>query len=79
MSNNNPSPYHYVRPEIVSVLNSEELFTSAQQQPTRQLSLFQPYLDHPAVELLKTLKPDEYSPRQALETLYRLKKMAEEG
>lgn len=35
MSNNNLSPYHYVRPEIVSVLSSEELFTSAQQQPTR--------------------------------------------
>jgi len=29
------SPYHYVRPEIVSVLTSEKLFTSAEQQPTR--------------------------------------------
>jgi transketolase len=35
VSNKNPSPYHYVRPEIVSVLTSEELFTNAQQQPTR--------------------------------------------
>jgi len=33
--NNNQSPYHYVRPEVISLLASEELFTSADQQPTR--------------------------------------------
>ena len=29
------SPYHYVRPEVISLLTSDELFTSADQQPTR--------------------------------------------
>ena len=35
MNNNNPSPYQYVRPEVISLLASEDLFTSADQQPTR--------------------------------------------
>ncbi len=33
--NNNPSPYHYVRPEIIPMLLSDELFTGGVQQPTR--------------------------------------------
>jgi transketolase len=33
--NINESPYHYVRPEVISLLTSDELFTSANQQPTR--------------------------------------------
>ena len=33
--NNNKSPYHYVRPEVISLLTSDKLFTSADQQPTR--------------------------------------------
>ena len=33
--NNNQSPYHYVRPEVISLLTSDELFTSSDQQPTR--------------------------------------------
>ena len=33
--NNNPSPYHYVRPEIIPLLLSDELFTGGVQQPTR--------------------------------------------
>ena len=33
--NNNQSPYHYVRPEVISLLTSDEIFTSADQQPTR--------------------------------------------
>jgi transketolase len=33
--NNSPSPYRYVRPEIISVLTSDELFSGGDQQPTR--------------------------------------------
>jgi len=33
--NNSPSPYRYVRPEIISVLNSDKLFSGSDQQPTR--------------------------------------------
>ncbi|MGD8523895.1 MAG: transketolase C-terminal domain-containing protein [Desulfobacterales bacterium] len=33
--NNNQSPYHYVRPEVISLFASDEIFTSADQQPTR--------------------------------------------
>ena len=32
---NNQSPYHYVRPEVISVLTTDELFSGADQQPTR--------------------------------------------
>jgi len=33
--NNHPSPYHFVRPEVIALLTSEELFTKTAQQPTR--------------------------------------------
>ena len=33
--NNHPSPYHFVRPEVIALLTSEELFTNTAQQPTR--------------------------------------------
>ncbi len=35
MSNNQPSPYHYVRPEVIPLLASGELFTKADKAPTR--------------------------------------------
>lgn len=35
MSNNKKSPYHHVRSEIISLLGSDDLFTKAEQQPTR--------------------------------------------
>jgi DNA mismatch repair protein MutS len=40
-----------------------------------QLDLFSSKECHPAVVLLESTNPDELSPRQALELLYRLKKM----
>jgi DNA mismatch repair protein MutS len=42
-----------------------------------QLSLFPPEAPHPALDALRALSPDELSPREALEALYRLKGMAE--
>jgi DNA mismatch repair protein MutS len=43
-------------------------------RPTpRQIDLFPPPLAHPALTLLSELEPDALSPREALETLYRLK------
>lgn len=35
MSNNQPSPYHYVRPEVIPLLASGELFIKADKAPTR--------------------------------------------
>jgi len=35
----------------------------------------EPTADHPALEALENLQPDNISPRQALDELYRLKKM----
>jgi transketolase len=35
VSNNQPSPYHYVRPEVIPLLASGALFTKADKAPTR--------------------------------------------
>jgi transketolase len=35
LTDNRISPYHFIRPEIVPLLTSEELFSTAEQQPTR--------------------------------------------
>jgi len=35
VSNNRPSPYHYVRPEVIPLLASGALFTKADKAPTR--------------------------------------------
>lgn len=35
MSNNQPSPYHYVRPEVIPLLASGDLFSKADKAPTR--------------------------------------------
>jgi DNA mismatch repair protein MutS len=40
-----------------------------------QLDLFLSQTEHPAVSLLEDIKPDELSPKQALELLYRLKSL----
>jgi DNA mismatch repair protein MutS len=47
------------------------------QQPVNQLDLFTSEDCHPALCLLDTLDPDQLSPRQALEQLYRLKQMSQ--
>jgi DNA mismatch repair protein MutS len=44
-----------------------------QDSEVRQLSLFAPEAPSPALQALRALDPDELSPRQALEALYRLK------
>jgi DNA mismatch repair protein MutS len=41
-----------------------------------QLGLFAPPAPHPAVEMLAALEPDNLSPRQAMDILYRLKGLA---
>jgi DNA mismatch repair protein MutS len=43
----------------------------------RQLDLFAPVGPHPALELLKTVRPEETSPKQALDLLYVLKELLE--
>jgi len=44
-------------------------------QPMDQLPLFVESPPHPALERLKALNPDDMTPRQALEELYRLKQL----
>jgi len=44
---------------------------------TRQLPLFDGTVTHPVLETLAEIKPDELTPRQALEVLYRLKQLDE--
>jgi len=56
----------------------EEAALRHAEQSVQQLSLFpMDPLPHPAVERLEALKPDEITPRQALELLYELKGMTE--
>jgi DNA mismatch repair protein MutS len=43
--------------------------------PSPQLGLFAPPMPAPAVEVLRALDPDTLTPRDALDLLYRLKKM----
>ncbi len=55
-----------------------ELEDSAHRHSERQgsqLSLFPPEPEHPALDALEELDPDQLSPRQALDALYRLKAM----
>ena len=59
-------------------LRLRELENSAQrhtEQQVEQMSLFTPAPEEPALEALRSLEPDELSPRQALDELYRLKKL----
>lgn len=50
----------------------------ATQQPTPQLGLFQGAAESPAVERLRDTDPDDCTPKQALELLYRLKRDIDE-
>jgi DNA mismatch repair protein MutS len=43
----------------------------------RQLTLFTSAPQHPLLQALEAIEPDELSPRQALETLYTLKKLSQ--
>jgi len=45
--------------------------------PVRQMSLFSPQEEHPALKFLASTAVDDLTPRQALETLYRLKDLAQ--
>jgi DNA mismatch repair protein MutS len=47
----------------------------ARGSPQPQLGLFAPPLPSPVEEALRTIDPDAMSPREALDALYRLKKL----
>jgi DNA mismatch repair protein MutS len=47
-----------------------------QEHPRHQLDLFAPATGHPALDALRALDPDSLTPRQALEALYRLRRLA---
>jgi len=46
-------------------------------EPEQQITLFHPHEPHPVIDVISSLNPDELTPRQALETLYRLKALAD--
>ncbi|MEW5756059.1 MAG: DNA mismatch repair protein MutS [Pseudomonadota bacterium] len=46
-----------------------------ERRDTHQISLFPPEAEHPALALLEEIRPDDLTPRQALEQLYRLKEL----
>jgi DNA mismatch repair protein MutS len=50
---------------------------AATQDEVQQFSLFAQAEDHPLFAELAALEPDDLTPREALETLYRLKRLAE--
>ncbi len=71
MSAHNPSPYHFIRPQIISMLDSTALFEKADQQPTRYsyaeavIALGE---ENPAVVVLdadvsKSMKTNEFAER----------------
>ena len=45
--------------------------------PTQQMSLFSPKDQNPILKALADISVNDLTPRQALETLYRLKELAE--
>jgi DNA mismatch repair protein MutS len=45
-------------------------------RPEAQIDLFAPQHDHPLVTALQGVDPDNLTPRQALELVYKLKEMA---
>jgi DNA mismatch repair protein MutS len=71
-----------VPPKVIERARSRlrELEEAAHRHSDRgatQLSLFPPEAPSPALDALRALDPDQISPRQALEALYRLKALAE--
>jgi hypothetical protein len=65
----------YIENAKVKLQHLEALAYSEQQASTgaNQLDLFSDNSFHPAVELLEELQPDELSPKQALDLIYKLK------
>lgn len=49
--------------------------TTSTREHTPQLGLFSPPAPSPVAEAMRALDPDSMSPREALDALYRLKKM----
>ncbi|CCE22823.1 DNA mismatch repair protein MutS [Methylotuvimicrobium alcaliphilum] len=58
-------------------LENNTYYQNQTESGNQQLDLFATQECHPAVCLIEELDPDNLSPRQALDTLYRLKKMVE--
>ncbi|MBE8717962.1 DNA mismatch repair protein MutS [Cellvibrio polysaccharolyticus] len=63
--------------ETPATITAEAPVTTASEQP-KQSGLFDA-LPEPALEALKKIRPDDLSPREALEQLYRLKEMLNRG
>lgn len=57
-------------------LEHQSLVNPGQHSPRMQMDLFTASNSHPVVEILRALRPDDISPRQALDILFRLKQLA---
>ncbi len=55
--------------------NQSDIFASKTEDKCGQIYACEKPLSHPAVELLETLQPDDLTPKQALELLYKLKSL----
>ncbi|MDO5073991.1 MAG: DNA mismatch repair protein MutS, partial [Neisseria animaloris] len=60
--------------DIFNMMPSENQDTAWEENETEPASA-----PHPALEALKTVNPDELSPREALEWVYKLKGLSEES
>lgn len=60
---------------ILQELEKKPLHREPEGTPYKQIDLFMPAEEHPLAEALEGIDPDELSPRQALELLYKLKQL----
>jgi DNA mismatch repair protein MutS len=68
-------PPHVIR-QAQARLQDLENRQSAADKPAAQMPLFQPAEQNPALDALQALDPDNLSPREALQALYRLHELA---
>ena len=62
---------------ILQELETSPVHGARDNDPRSQIDLFGTPEKHPLTNALEAIEPDELTPRQALEELYRLKKLAE--
>ncbi len=68
---------HYVIKNAKQKLHELENHAIPEIVPSAQPDLFIDETPHPAIDALKNIKPDDLSPKEALDCLYKLKKLAD--
>ncbi|AJQ94564.1 DNA mismatch repair protein MutS [Gynuella sunshinyii] len=62
----------------LEVLENKDVVTTTRSNAPVQNDLFASYSDHPALSFVETIQPDNISPREALDILYRIKALTKE-